>query len=171
MDFSLQEFGNGLHGSVVNSGADRLENAGRAGIPQIVAPGASDLLDLPTWQPVPAKHADRPYHAHNRLIASIALSPDERRATARAIAEKLSAAAAPAHFILPLKGIEEWDREGEDAYDPEGLAAFIDEARKVIKPPVEMTEIDAHINDAAFCETALAIFDRWVADGVIKKSV
>jgi hypothetical protein len=34
-----------------------------------------------------------------------------------------------------------------------------------------MTEIDAHINDAAFCETALAIFDRWVADGVIKKSV
>ncbi len=169
MDFSLQEFGNGLHGSVVNSGVDRLENAGRAGIPQIVAPGASDLLDLPTWQPVPERHADRPYHAHNRLIASIALTPGERRETAREIAAKLSQARAPAHFILPLKGIEEWDREGEDAHDPDGLEAFVDEARSVIKPPVEMTELDAHINDPEFCQTALAIFDDWVAKGVVVK--
>jgi uncharacterized protein (UPF0261 family) len=171
MDFALPEFSNGLHGSVVNSGADRLENAGRAGIPQIVAPGAIDLLDLPTWQPVPAKHADRPYHAHNRLIASVAVTPEERRQTARGIAAKLALSTGPTHFILPLLGIEEWDKEGEDAYDPEGLAAFVDEARKAIKPPVELTEISAHINDAAFCETALAIFDGWVADGVIKKAV
>lgn len=171
MDFCQQEFVNGLHGSVVNSGADRLENAGRAGIPQIVAPGASDLLDLPTWQPVPDKHAERPYHAHNRLIASIAMSPDERRETARAMAEKLALAKGPVHFILPEQGIEEWDREGEDAHDPEGLSAFVDEAKQAFKAPVEMTVLDAHINDAAFTDKALEIFDAWVADAIVPAGV
>ena len=40
LDLSLQEVANQLMGSVVNSGSDRLVNAGQAGIPQIVAPGA-----------------------------------------------------------------------------------------------------------------------------------
>ncbi len=47
LDLSLQEVANQLTGSVVNSGADRLENAGKAGIPQIVAPGAIDMVDFP----------------------------------------------------------------------------------------------------------------------------
>ncbi|TIX11290.1 MAG: UPF0261 family protein, partial [Mesorhizobium sp.] len=71
MDFSLQELANQLTGSVVNSGTDRLENAGRQGIPQIVAPGAVDMVDFPTWQTVPSRFIERPYHAHNRLLASV----------------------------------------------------------------------------------------------------
>ncbi len=70
LDLSLQEVANQLMGSVVNSGADRLTNAGRRGIPQIVAPGAIDMVDFPAWLPVPAELADRPFHAHNRLLAS-----------------------------------------------------------------------------------------------------
>ena len=168
MDFCMQEFTNGVHGSLVNSGADRLKSAGRAGVPQIVAPGASDLVDLPTWVEVPEKWADRPYHAHNRLIASVVSTPEERRETARAMAEALAEATGPAHVILPTGGIEQWDREGEDLHDPEGLRAFCDELRAAIRPPVGLTEIDAHINDPAFHDTALAIFDGWIADGTIK---
>ena len=44
---SLQEISNHIHGSVVTSGGDRLESAVRAGIPQIVAPGAVDMIDFP----------------------------------------------------------------------------------------------------------------------------
>ncbi|MGB1147828.1 MAG: Tm-1-like ATP-binding domain-containing protein, partial [Alphaproteobacteria bacterium] len=46
MDFALPELGNLLAGSVVNSGEDRLTNAGRAGIPQMIAPGCLDLIDF-----------------------------------------------------------------------------------------------------------------------------
>lgn len=169
MDFCMQEFTNGVHGSPVNSGADRLTNAGRAGLPQIVAPGASDLVDLPAWSALPDRWADRPYHAHNRLIGSVAVSAEERRTTARAMAERLGEAAAPVHLILPTGGIEEWDRPGGPAHDPEGLSAFIDEMRQVIRPPVKMTEVASHINDQAFCATALSIFDTWCADGTIKR--
>ena len=41
MDFSLVEVSNHLLGSVVTAGSDRLEQAGKHGIPQIVAPAAS----------------------------------------------------------------------------------------------------------------------------------
>ena len=75
---------------------------------------------------------------------------------------------APAHVILPNQAIEEWDRPGDVAHDPEALAAFCDELRTVIKPPVLLSEINCHINDAGFVEKALEIFDGWVADGTVK---
>lgn len=167
MDFALPELGNLLAGSVVNAGSDRMFNAGKAGIPQIVAPGCLDLIDFAGWQDIPEQYKDRPFHAHNRLIKSSALNNEERRETAREIAKRLNASTSPAHVILPLQGIEEWDKPNEPAYDPEGLAAFIDEMRTAIQAPTQLTEIDAHINDQAFADKALEIFDAWVADGTV----
>jgi uncharacterized protein (UPF0261 family) len=168
MDFCMQEFVNGICGSVVNSGPGRLRNAGNSATPQIVAPGASDIVDFPAWQEPPATLQGRPSHAHNRLIASAAITADERREIARRLAAHLATAKGPVHFILPLRGVEEWDKPGGDAHDPEGLAAFIDEARTAIRPPVVCSEIDAHINDGAFTAKALEVFDQWVADGTVK---
>jgi uncharacterized protein (UPF0261 family) len=167
LDLSLQEVANQLMGSVVNSGADRLLNAGRSGIPQIVAPGAIDMVDFPAWLPVPDELRDRPFHAHNRLIASATSRPNDRRRIARAIAEKLVNAAAPVAFVLPGGGIQQWDREGEPLHDPEGLRAFVTEMRAAICPPVELHEIADHINGPGFVARVLAIFDAWVAAGLI----
>lgn len=168
MDFAPPELGNLLAGSVVNAGPDRMLNAGRAGIPQLVAPGCLDLIDFAGWQEIPERYADRPFHAHNRLIKSSALNAGERRETAREMARRLSTATAPVHVILPNQGIEAWDRPGEPAHDPEGLAAFVDEMRKVMRPPIALTEIDAHINDRAFAVTALEILDAWVGSGTVR---
>jgi uncharacterized protein (UPF0261 family) len=169
MDFSLQELANHVYGSVVTSGPDRLENAGRAGLPQIVAPGAIDMVDFPSPEAVPKKFADRPLHAHNRLLVSITTPAAERRRIAQAIGEKLAGAKGPTAFILPAGGIEQWDQEGEPLHDPEGLSAFVDEMRKAIRPPVEFHEIAEHINSPAFVRTALAIFDRWVEAGIVPR--
>ncbi len=169
MDFCAQEFVNMLAGSLVSSGDDRMTNAGAAGTPQIVAPGAMDLLDMACWQEIPERFAGRPFHQHNRLITSAVFNADERRAWVRELAARLAAAKGPTHFLLPLRGVEEWDREGEDAHDPDGLAALVDEARSAMAGRVEVTEVDAHINDAAFADAALALFDRWVADGTVAR--
>lgn len=164
MDFAPQELGNWMFGSAVNSGPDRLLNAGRSGIPQLVAPGCMDLIDFVGSQELPARFANRQFHAHNRLIKSSVLSVDERRETAREIGRRLAQSKGPVHFLLPTKGLEEWDKAGGPTHDPEGLAAFLDEARKSIVP---MTEVNAHINDKAFSDQALEIFDAWVSDGTI----
>jgi uncharacterized protein (UPF0261 family) len=170
MDFAPQELANWMFGSDVSSGPERMLKAGRAGIPQIVAPGCMDLIDFPAGQPLPPRFEGRPFHAHNRLLVSAVLDAEERREAAREIGRRLAEANAPAHVILPNKGIEEWDKPDGPAHDPEGLAAFLEEMRAAIRPPVSLTEIDAHINDQAFADAALAIFDGWVADGTIGKA-
>lgn len=145
--------------------------AGRAGIPQIVAPGCLDLIDFAAWEEVPERFRDRPCHAHNRLIASAALTPEERRETAREVAARMARSKAPVHFLLPRRGIEEWDREGEAAHDPGGLAAFLDEMRKAIPERVGFSELDCHINDEAFAKAALGVLDGWIAQGTVGTSV
>ena len=169
LDFSLIEVSNYRMGSVVNSGGDRLEGAGRAGVPQIVAPGGVTLVDLQTWAEPPERFADREMHVHNRLIACAKLNPQERVQAAKAIAAKLMRARGPTAFIMPLHGIDEWDKEGGPFHDDEGLAAFAKEIRSSIREPVELIEIDAHINDALFVDTVLGVFDQWVAQGLIPR--
>lgn len=169
MDFALPELGNLLAGSVINAGEDRMLNAGAAGIPQIVAPGCLDLIDFAGWQDIPAQYQDRPFHAHNRLIKSSGLNGAERRETAREIAKRLKASDTPAHVILPNGGIEEWDKPGDVAHDPDAFAEFCDEMRVQITAPLKFSELECHINDQEFADKALEVFDAWVADGTIKK--
>jgi uncharacterized protein (UPF0261 family) len=169
LDLALPELGNLMVGSVVNAGEDRMTNAGAAGVPQIVSPGCADLIDFAGWQEIPAAYQDRPFHAHNRLVKSSGLSGDERRQLIRLIAERLSQAKGPVHFLMPLQGVEEWDKEGEPAYDPEALEAMIDEVRNSIT--VTKSEVDAHINDQAYADAVLAIVDGWIADGTLAMSV
>ncbi|MBU2983151.1 Tm-1-like ATP-binding domain-containing protein [Lentibacter algarum] len=167
MDFAGCELGNLLAGSVVNAGRDRHRAAGRAGIPQIVAPGCMDLIDFAGWQEIPERFQDRPIHTHNKLVKNTFYNADERRDIARELNERLGESPAPTQLIIPNGGIEEWDRPGGDCHDPEGLAAFLDELRSTVAPSVKATEIDAHINDPEFCTTALNIFDAWVAEGAV----
>ena len=134
-------------------------------MPQIVSPGCADLIDFAGWQEIPEAYADRPFHAHNRLIKSSGLSADERRMLIKDIAARLDQAKGPVQFLMPIQGVEEWDKPGEPAYDPDGLAAMVDEVRKSITVP--LTEVDAHINDQAFADAVLAQLDAWVVDGTI----
>ena len=168
MDFALVELGNSMMGSVVEAGEDRLLGAGRAGTPQIVAPGYLNLVHIPTWQDPPPQFADRPFHTHNRLVKSGLLDRAERRDIAREVGRRLGEGTGMTHFILPNKGIVQWDRPGYEAHDPDGMAAFADELRKSVAEPVRMTELDCHINDPEFAAAALEIFDRWVDDGTVR---
>ena len=171
LDLCLQEVSNELGNSVVVSGKSRLEAAGLAGVPQIVAPGASDMVDFAAWSELSPHYADRPQHAHNRLIASITTPPEERRRLARLIGQKLALARAPVAMVMPLHGIEEWDRPGQPLHDAEGLEAFTDELRRSVRDPVRLIEVESHINDQEFVDTVLHIFDAWVADGTIVPGV
>ena len=171
MDFCLQELINHLAGSPVTAGPERLLGAGRSGTPQIVAPGATDMVDYPAWGATPARWADRAAHAHNRLIASVLVDPGMRREVAQAIGDRLAQASGPTCLLLPSQGIEGWDRPGEPMHDPEGLAALLDELPRRLASNTQLECVDAHINDQAFAEAALRVFDGWVREGRVPPGV
>ena len=167
LDLSVQELANHVGGSCVTAGADRLLGAGRAGVPQIVAPGAADMIDFPAWQPVPEALAARAVHVHNRLIASATSPPELRRKVAHEMMERLNQAQGPTHLLLPLHGVEAWDLPGEPLHDATGLQAFIDTVRAYPNPRFVVEEVAAHINEEAYAERVLSLFDSWVAQGRI----
>lgn len=167
-DFCTQELGNHVNGSNISAGADRLTNAGAHGTPQIVAPGCYDLVDVVGWQPIDAKWDGHMKHEHNRLLTSIVLQADETRLVARAHCDQLAGAKGPVAMILPEHGLGEWDREGADLHNPDGLSAFLSELELHMPDNVQTHRVACHINDAAFAEKALEIFDRWCADGTIQ---
>ena len=169
MDFSLQEMVNQMGDSVVSAGPDRLMGAGLNSIPMIVAPGATDLVDYPAWGEMPARFVGRPSHDHNRLIASVGIDADMRREFSRELASRLRQAKGPVHLVLPLQGIEEWDRPGAPLHDPQGLAAMMDEFSRCDWGSVQLSTLDAHINDAAFVQQVLSVFDDWLDRGLVQR--
>lgn len=171
MDFSLQELVNDLAGSCVSAGSGRLLGAGRAGVAQIVAPGATDMVDFAAWTRCPDAFTGRSVHEHNRLIASVCIDADMRREVAHAIADRLAQATGPTCLLLPTGGVEQWDRPGEPLHDPEGLRAFVDEMTLAVSPAITLRAVDAHINDEAFVQAALQAFDAWVAAGLVPPGV
>ena len=72
-------------------------------------------------------------------------------------------------MILTNQGIEEWDRPGGEAFDAQAFAAFCDEMRTQMTDPIAFSELDCHINDQAFADKALEIFDGWLADGTVTR--
>ncbi len=170
MDFCPQELGNHIHGSNISAGADRLTNAGLAGTPQIVSAACYDLVDFIGWQGVADKWRNHIVHAHNRLISSVVLNAEERRAVARAFCSQMATAKGPTAFLMPNQGYGEWDRPEGDLHDAEGLAAFLDEMRRHMPENVNAIEMDCHINDTEFTDKTLEIFDAWCADGTISVS-
>ncbi len=168
IDFAPQEVGNHLMGSAISAGADRMTNAGKVAIPQLVSTGCYDLVDFVGWQEAPKKVAGQEVHAHNRLLSSVMMTTDQRREMAREMCAKLAEAKGPVTFLLPLRGGNEWDREGGPLSSPEGLKAFNEEIRQACPANVTLVEIDAHINDAAFSEAALKVLDDWTASGIVK---
>ncbi len=169
LDLAPQEVANHLFGSAISAGEDRLTNAGRLGIPQIVSIGCLDLVDLVGWQPLPDLFRDTPSHAHNRLLTTVLQTPAQRREVAREVCRKLSTAIGPVVFILPTKGGHCWDLPGGPLCDPKGLAAFCDEMRRSCPANVTLVELDAHINDAAFPDAVMTQFNEFVASGVVRR--
>ena len=167
MDFAPQEICNQIFASGITAGPDRMTNAGKAGIPQIIAPACYDLVDLIGWQDIPTNFKGRVSHAHNRLITSIVLNNDERRQVAREFNKRLAEARGKTTYILPTKGCNEWDREGAPLHDKQGLDVFIQETRYTRPNNVELIELDCHINDPDFSKAVLAILDEWITEGVV----
>lgn len=156
LDVTTTELADELVGGVLSAGPDRLEIAGELGIPQVVAPGALDMVNFGPIDSVPPEFQGRRLYKHNPTITLMRTTPDEMAKLGETIARKLSAAKGPVTFFLPLKGVSAIDRTGQPFDWPEADEAFRAALKANLSDRVKLVELDLHINDPDFADAMAA---------------
>ncbi len=146
------------------SGPDRMEAAGRRGIPQVVTPSGFDMLSC---GPLARRDGDDPLWAgrrlHDRALflpdafrVQARTSPEELRELAEVVARKLNQAGGPVDVLVPLGGWSELSEPGGPLHDPGADAAFLDALQPLLGPAVVLRWVDGALNSAAFAAEVVA---------------
>ena len=100
LDWTTSEATDEIVGGACTAGPRRLEAAGALGIPQVVIPGAVDVVNIPGG-PLPRKWARRVLHWHTPTARLLRANVRENRAIGAWIGEKLSRATGPVRVLIP----------------------------------------------------------------------
>ncbi|MDE0114664.1 MAG: Tm-1-like ATP-binding domain-containing protein [Albidovulum sp.] len=152
VDVTIAELANELHGGGFPAGSDRLTNASRFGIPQVIAPGAIDMLAFGRRNTVPDRFKDRQILSHNELVTLVRTTVEECRAVGETLAERLGEPRAPTAVAVPMGGVSMLDKPGEAFWEPDAVKAFRDGVEAKKSKSVEVVESGHNINDPEFAE-------------------
>lgn len=135
--------------------AARVEAAGRAGIPQIVCPGALDSTNI--FFTDVEKFPGRNMHPHNAEVFLMRARPEDEIAVGRILAEKLNRAKGPVEVVMPMGGFSKLSLR---LPDPAADKALLDTLRRELKPEIPLLESSADINSPEFAQLLCAQVHR-----------
>jgi uncharacterized protein (UPF0261 family) len=171
LDVTTTELVDELVGGVLSAGPDRLEMAGRLGLPQVVSLGALDMCNFGPKDTVPERFRDRNLYVHNAAVTLMRTTEAECAELGRIIARKLNGATGPVSVFIPLGGVSMIATPGGPFHDPVADAALVRELRAALRPDIEVVEMATDINDPAFAtamaERLDALYRAWAASGAV----
>jgi uncharacterized protein (UPF0261 family) len=139
-------------------GADRLEAAGKRGVPQVITPCGFDMISCgplarkdrgdPLW--ISRKIAARNYFVQDAYRVQAKTNPEELTLVAKAVSQKLNRATGPVKFLIPVRGWSSLSVKGQPLYDPEADRVFVEALKKDLKSEVEVREFDMDLNTPEF---------------------
>jgi uncharacterized protein (UPF0261 family) len=166
MDIVPAGVGEELLGGNRAAGPNRLETAGKMGIPQIITPCGFDMLSCgplergdrgdPLW--VSKNIKNRKLFIPDAFRVQARTNPQELREIAREVARKLNRAKGPIAILIPLKGWSSLDQEGMPLYDPVGDRALLEELKIHIDPEIPIVELNLHLNTREFAQEVVNQF-------------
>ena len=112
LDATTTELADELVGGVLSAGPDRLEAAGDLGVPQVVAPGALDMVNFGPPDTVPEQFKDRTFYQHNPTVTLMRTTVEENAELGKIMGQKLSQAKGPTTVIIPSQGVSAIDQAG-----------------------------------------------------------
>src|SRR5690348_1542119 len=158
LDLTTTELADDLVGGVFSAGPDRLTAAGAAGVPQVIAPGALDVVNFGPPATVPGQFSGRLFFEHNPTVTLMRTTAQEMAELGTRIGRKAAAATGPAEVFWPERGISALDADGQAFWDPAADAACLAALDRALTPAGRvLRRVDAHINDPRF---ATAMADR-----------
>jgi uncharacterized protein (UPF0261 family) len=165
LDATTTELCDDLVGGVLSAGPDRLEAAGRAGLPQVVSLGALDMVNFGARDTVPPQFEDRNLYVHNPSVTLMRTTPEESAELGRRIARKLAAATGPVTVFVPLGGVSMIDAEGQPFHDPDADSALFATLRAGLEgTDVAIVEMENNVNDEPFAQAMAEQMDAYLKD-------
>jgi uncharacterized protein (UPF0261 family) len=154
LDITTTELADELVGGVMSAGPHRLEAAGNKGIPQLVCPGAIDMVNFGPVETVPIQFRRRNLYIHNPGVTLMRTTTEECAEIGRITATKLNRAKGRVTVLIPLQGVSAIDKPGGPFYSREALNAYRRSLKEALNPTIKLVEVDAHINDESFAHVA-----------------
>lgn len=155
LDYSTIEVSNEMYHALLAGGAERLTTAGKLGLPQVLCPGAIEVLVYNEPETVPPKYAGRTLIRHSPQITDLRLNKEEMAEVGREVARRLQSTTGRAVFMIPTGGYDSYAVKGKGFYDPESDAAFVAELKANLPKGIRVVERDTHIEDPAFAAEAV----------------
>jgi uncharacterized protein (UPF0261 family) len=165
LDITITELADELVGGVLSAGPHRMEAASRNGIPQVIVPGAIDMVNFGPPYTVPDRFKGRRFYqwgTHSPTASLMRTTVSENARLGQIVANKINLSKGPVSVVIPTRGFSELDRKGEPFYDPEADRAFVSNLRKNLRQGVHVTEKDDHINDEEFAACIASILMKQV---------
>lgn len=150
MDITTTEWADEYVGGILSAGPQRLEAAGRMGLPTVVVPGCLDMVNFGQPETVPAEFKGRTFYHHNPQVTLMRTTPEECSAIGRIIAEKINAYTGPVAVLLPTKAISLVSAPGQPFHSPEADQALFSAIRETLHPDIRIKEMDEEINSPEF---------------------
>ena len=151
----------------------RLEAAGRAGVPQVIATSGFDMISCgpmsrrdsndPLWQSL--NLAQRALVRPDKFRVEARTTADEVAQIARAVGHKLSLSTAPAAVLVPLRGWSTLSVKGQGLYDPDADSAFSPALRETLPDRVALHELDTDLNSPNFARAMVDEFCTMIDAG------
>ena len=162
VDYTIKEVTDALLGGIFDAGPERLRTAGRRGYPQVVVPGAVEVINFGPVDTVPAELRDgsRPLVRHNEQVTAVRATSAELELVADDVASRLNGAVGPTVVMVPRRGFDSY-ASGEGPFAaPADDDVFITRLRGRLRADLELEEFDMDINDPRFAD---AVADRYLA--------
>lgn len=169
LDVTTTELADELVGGVLSAGPDRLTAAAVAGVPQVIALGALDMVNFGPRDSVPERFTGRRLYQHNPTVTLMRTTPEENDRLGKEIAQKASAARGPTAVYVPLRGVSALDRDGQAFWWPEADQALFQSLRNWMAPQVRLVELDLHVNDPAFAAAMVEGLLEMLSAGKVRR--
>jgi len=164
LDYSTIEVSNEMFHALLAGGAERLTTAGKLGIPQVLCPGAIEVLVFNEPETVPARYRDRTLIRHSPQITDVRLNREEMAEVGAEVGRRLQHTTRDAVFMIPTAGYDSYAVEGRGFYDPDADAAFVSALRASAPACVRIVERPRHIEDPDFATEAARTLLALIAD-------
>ena len=154
LDYSIIEVSNEMYHAMLAGGSERLTVAGKLDLPQVICPGAVEVLVFGEPDTVPSVYRGRTLIRHSSQITDVRLNKAEMCAVAREIVARLRHTKGEAIFLVPTAGFDCYSVKGQGFNDCEADAAFLAELKEGMPENIRVLERDTHIEDSAFATEA-----------------